>query len=100
MYRQGELLFKKISKEQFQGFKGEKLNHRVIAEGETTGHKHELNNGILYKQRWNNTLFLEISKEGAILTHPEHKPITFEQGFFEVITQREYTEQGIRKVRD
>ena len=95
MKRQGELLFIKITSKEFEEAEKEKLNHRVIAEGETTGHKHELSIGELYEGiGWNNRgkKLMEIPTEGAVLTHPEHKTISFPQGFYEIRTQREYTE--------
>jgi len=99
MVRQGDLLIVKISKPE-----GElkKLAHRVLADGEITGHQHKLTLGVLYKKNdWDSSLFFDIPKgQVSELEHPEHKTQVFPSGFYEVIRQREYTERGIREIRD
>ena len=97
--RQGELLIRKIEKPNEEL---KKLDHTILAEGESTGHKHELVNAILYHlNRWSRKLIFEVPK-GMIakLIHPEHKPQMFPEGFYEVTTQREYSERGAFDVRD
>jgi len=102
MKRQGELLIIKV--DSFEGLELNKIEHRILAEGETTGHKHELNTGVLYRRvySWKNReLFFEVPENKvAILSHPEHRELTFETGKYKVITQREYEERGNRWVRD
>jgi hypothetical protein len=99
--RQGELLIMRVKKT--EDLKLKKLDHRILAEGETTGHKHELTTGILFdNDTWRGKgRFINIAQgKKALLEHPEHKTIEIEPGFYQVITQREYTEQGARRVRD
>jgi hypothetical protein len=87
MMRQGDLLILKIDAIP----KGAvQLNHRVLAEGEATGHTHELDTGELYED--NGTLYFRVTEEAkeATLNHPEHGPLTFEEGTYQVIRQREY----------
>jgi len=96
MVRQGDLLIVKI----------EKLpeacvpqKHRVLAEGEATGHMHELDSGELYEK--DGTLYFRVLDDQKItLTHQEHGPITFEPGVYKVIRQREYEPRGWRRVAD
>jgi hypothetical protein len=115
MKRQGELLIIKIKDFDIPAYRMDtkqdyikenilKQDHRILAEGETTGHKHELDKGTLYREKaWRNQgqLYFRVpKKQVATLTHPEHKSLTFEEGLYKVITQREYEEEGARRVRD
>ena len=96
MWRQGDLLVKKI-KEIPEG--AVKQNHRILAEGEATGHIHELDLGEVYEK--NGTLYFRVP-EGNIstLNHQEHGALTFEPGIYQVKKQREYTPGGWRQVAD
>jgi len=95
MVRQGDLLIIRIN-----GIPKEviKKNHRILAEGEATGHLHELDSGILYES--NGTLYFSVSDKNATLKHPEHKQVTFKPGTYKVIRQREYEPNGWRQVSD
>jgi len=74
-------------------------NHRVLAEGEATGHMHELDSGELYEK--SGTLYFRVPEDQkTTLTHQEHGPITFESGVYKVIRQREYEPRGWRRVAD
>lgn len=73
--------------------------HRVLAEGEATGHKHELDSGDVYEKE--GTLFFRVyDEQRTTLKHEEHGPITFEPGVYKVIRQREYEPRGWRRVAD
>lgn len=110
MKRQGELMITKVksinnpfSWQSKIGYLRElikgKQKRLVLAEGELTGHLHELDLGTLYKGY--EDIFFKVPKtKVATLTHPEHKSLTFTEGIYKVITQREYTEKGIMRVRD
>jgi len=94
--RQGELLIKRMNKKEVLASNTlKKLNHRVLAEGEATGHKHELTTGTLYNTSWGNKLFIELDTP-AELKHPEHNTLDISRGFFEVITQREFNDIRVR----
>jgi len=96
MWRQGDLLIVKIKKVPQDAVK---LNNRILAEGEATGHMHELDKGEVYE--WKGTLYFSVPENDAItLKHPEHNPITFESGEYKVIRQREYEPKGWRYVAD
>lgn len=74
---------------------------RVLAYGEATGHKHVVNRGRLFKQNPadGGRTFLQLEKP-ATLSHEEHGPIELPVGAFEVVYQREYSPQEIRRVMD
>lgn len=90
MYRQGDLLIKKIKKLP-SGIVKKKDN--VVLRGEATGHAHALQHGTVYEmfgyaQRLRIT-YLEVPKLGK-LVHEEHNPIELPQGIYEVVRQREF----------
>jgi hypothetical protein len=72
---------------------------RVLAEGEQTGHRHELTGGILYETH-QELFFTVIDETQVILKHPEHNPLTFTPGIYKVIRQREYKPGDWRYVAD
>jgi hypothetical protein len=86
MVRQGDLLIVKVS-----GIpeKAVKKDDRVLAEGEVTGHLHKLDSGEVYEYK--GMLFFRVEKDKtATLEHPEHKAVTFKEGEYKLIRQREY----------
>lgn len=96
MKRQGDLLIVKVKKipENAIG-----QNSRVLAEGEATGHKHELTDGEVYAV--GDVLYFRVPEGKSVtLNHPEHKPITFESGDYQIVAQREYEPSGWRRVAD
>lgn len=96
MKRQGDLLIVKVDKIP-EGALEQKS--RVLAEGEATGHMHELDLGEVYEK--DGTLYFKVAEGGSvILKHPEHGPLQFDEGIYQVIRQREYEPEGWRRVRD
>lgn len=96
--RQGDLLILKVKSIPEDVIK---RSSRVLAEGEATGHLHELDSGEVYEK--DGTLYFRVPMNKiATLTHPEHKSVTFEVGEYKVIRQREYVpgEWRARVVRD
>lgn len=95
-YRQGDILFVRV--EQLPQFL-RRVDHRVIAEGEATGHCHEAkgDNAVLLED--GNGLYMDVTMDTPVV-HPEHKPVTLPPGFYTVVRQREYTAEAIRRVRD
>ena len=94
-YRHGDVILKQVSE-----VKGKKLKHLVLAEGEVTGHSHQITDGeaVLYEHE--GTLFLSVESETAKLTHEEHKVIELPKGKYEITIQREYSPEGWRRVAD
>lgn len=96
MKRQGDLLIIAVASLP-EGIRPK--DDRILAEGETTGHLHELDGGEVFTK--NDALFFTVTQGcEVVLTHPEHHPLTFAPGSYEVIRQREYRPQGWRHVSD
>lgn len=96
MKRQGDLLIVKVD-----SFPKDvvKRDNRVLAEGEATGHMHELDKGEVYEK--DGTLYFKVEENTTTtLNHPEHKAVAFEPGAYKVIRQREYEPRGWRHVAD
>lgn len=96
MKRQGDLLIIGVSAIPPDAKRTESF---VLAEGEATGHRHELDGGEVYEQ--NGELYFHVGDETqVILTHPEHHSITFFPRKYKVIRQREYRPEGWRYAPD
>ena len=96
MKRQGDLLIIKVS-----GIPedSKKLKTRILAEGEATGHMHELDLGDDYMK--SGVLYFRVPEgKKATLDHPEHGAMTFETGEYQVVRQREYEPKGWKYVAD
>lgn len=65
------------------------LNHRIIAEGEATGHVHEAVGPDCQLYEESGMKYLEAKTETPI-THTEHKPVILPPGVYKVIRQKEY----------
>jgi hypothetical protein len=89
--RQGDVIL--IPTEDLDGIR---LPHLILAEGEVTGHKHQIVNGqaTLYRtylgSEQGGALFLKVISETATLSHEEHKAIQIPQGTWMIRIQREY----------
>jgi hypothetical protein len=79
---------------------GTKLLHLTLAEGEVTGHRHQISRGEAELFKENGTLYLKVLSPKAILTHEEHADVTIPQGNWEIRIQREYSPEGWRYVAD
>ena len=96
MKRQGDLLIVKV-----KGIPDDavKVKSRVLAEGEATGHMHELDLGEVYEK--DGVLYFTVPGGAtATLNHQEHGAMTFETGEYKVIRQREYEPRSFRYVAD
>lgn len=98
--RQGEILIKEVKK-----VEGKRLNHLILAEGEATGHKHEVitkekEGAVLYEK--DDRLYLKVLSDTTTLTHPDHETISLPIGNYEIEAQREYeiSEEKYRRVTD
>ena len=96
MKRQGDLLIVRVKNIPEDAKKRES---RILAEGEATGHMHELDSGEVYEKQ--GVLYFKVAEGGsAILKHPEHGLIQFDEGTYKVVRQREYQPKGWRRVSD
>jgi hypothetical protein len=90
----------------FDSLKKEKLNSNIIAEGEMTGHKHQLitadpRDFMLYKNPEDECLLLKLLKKAEI-KHEEHHAIPLTPGNYRSRIVREYDhlKEEARKVID
>ncbi len=90
-YRHGDIGLQSVEKAE-----GEILSHKgsfVLAEGETTGHKHVISvknpNDLEILQTKDGRYFFKLKSEGEI-THEEHKTIKVSPGTYEMKREREY----------
>jgi hypothetical protein len=79
---------------------GDKLSHLTLAEGEVTGHRHQISEGEAELYERDGTLYLKVLSPTALLTHEEHHPIAIPQGNWLVRIQREYEPGSWRYVAD
>ena len=97
-YRQGDVILicdAEIPEEK------RKLCHSVLAEGEVTGHKHQVTEGDveLYESVVGD-IYLKVLSLDAKLTHEEHGLLELPKGDYEVQIQREYDPLGYINVMD
>jgi hypothetical protein len=104
--RQGDVLLFSLSDEYDPQLLGQQLPHLVLAEGEATGHRHQISEGNCYLYQKGQTLYLKVFSESATLSHEEHHSIQVPQGNWLIKIQREYEPklnlrgQGWRSVAD
>jgi hypothetical protein len=98
-YRQGDVGIIKIDSLPKKAVKQECEGSIVLALGEVTGHKHQIDatEADLYVE--GSRRFLEVCY-AAELVHEEHGKITLPPGSYEVVIQREYSPEAIRNVND
>ncbi len=100
-YRHGDLLIRRIESLPQQGLT--KLNTKILAQGEVTGHHHRLTSQTaqVFRDDANHQKYL-LAEEPTQLVHEEHKPITIEEGVYVVIQEREFDPfaEVIRRVVD
>lgn len=95
--RQGDVLLEQISKLP----KGLKQKDKILAYGETTGHKHQFVSELatVFEDKLRKQ-FVEL-KEQSILEHEEHTKIALPKGVYKVTIQREFDiVEGTRQVMD
>jgi hypothetical protein len=96
--QQGDVILELVDYE----IKGKKLNHLTLAEGESTGHSHQLVNGLGQLIMMDKIMHLQVFSETALLKHEEHKPISIPKGNWKIKIVREYDpfEKEIRRIAD
>ena len=97
MWRHGDVLIDAVEKIPKNA---RVLDHCVLAEGEVTGHRHEIaesDSAELLSLR--NQLYLRVVARQATLIHQEHNPIRIPQGSYRVWQQREYEPKAPRQQR-
>ena len=71
----------------------------VLAEGEATGHAHVMTAETVKLWAVGEQRYVTVSKP-SVLDHEEHGVLTIPEGTYEVIIQREYSPEAIRRVAD
>ncbi len=85
-YRQGDLLIEMIPKRTFSQY-AKRIENKVLAFGEVTGHSHRLTGGELWSDRGE---MIAVLDQPTPVIHEEHDTITLPEGTYRVIRQREY----------
>ena len=71
----------------------------ILAEGEVTGHKHQIEKGaVMFK--FDDKTYLRVTKGSATLKHEEHKALKIPFGDYEIKIQQDYEPSGWKKVQD
>jgi len=71
----------------------------ILALGEATGHAHRISGGGITVLEKGGRRYLDV-REPRTLRHEEHSEIPLAPGGYEVITQMQYTPQGLINVAD
>ena len=73
-------------------------NTVILAEGEKTGHKHQLQGNVTVYKQESGSLYFEV-KTSADLVHQEHKTIHIPEGMYMVGQEREFNPfENVRRV--
>lgn len=98
MYRQGDILL--VYAHEIPMSAQQQANC-VLAVGEATGHQHQIITGALLWMNDDETKYVEVTGNKAILVHEEHGPITLSgPAMYKIVQQREYVPGAIRYVAD
>lgn len=101
-FRQGDVFLRPVS-ELPRGLKAiDRDNGRVVlAYGEVTGHAHAIldRQATLYVDEATGRRYL-LTDEAVELVHEEHDTVTIPAGVHEVVGQREYHPEAVRRVAD
>jgi len=96
MYRQGDVLLKKINELP----KNLTEKDKILAYGEATGHKHQFVSPTVTVLTDGTTQFCVVEEE-SVLEHEEHENIQIPAGIYEVVPQVEFDLlEGVRQVMD
>lgn len=99
--QQGDVIIKRIP-DNFDLDRGKKLNHKVLAEGEVTGHSHRLTQGLGSLIMLDKILYMEIFEDNTKLEHNTHNPIMFNKGKYQIgiVREKDHFKDIIREVVD
>ena len=113
-YQQGDVVMFKVDEKYFEAhtrkgeeykshYKGGKDQHAIVAFGEVTGHKHQINMkdmaeeaGVTLNMGWNGKAGVDVPEGFTVtdapvtITHEEHKPIELPPGYYIVNIVREF----------
>ena len=99
-YQQGDLIVEKIEK-----VEGKRIDKYILAEGEATGHNHQVavkdrDKAEIYERE--GVLYMKVVGDTIDIVHEEHRTITVPQGDYIVRKVREYDhfKEEARNVKD
>lgn len=92
---QGDIVFRKVTTLPKQA---KKKRDNIIAEGEKTGHAHQLKGADLHEVL-GGPLYAVVNSEGRVV-HEEHSEVKLPKGIYEIMVQREFTAGEVRQVID
>lgn len=116
--RQGDVLLKRIDKlpPNLKETARDEHGHIVLAFGEHSGHRHAIRDKEVTSFRFETAErdalsaevdFIQVGGSGATLNHEyvtgvkaDHEPITLPPGLYQVVGQREYSPDEIRRAVD
>lgn len=98
-YRHGDVIVKQVESIPAEAVE-QKSKKLVLAEGEVTGHSHQISAGVAQLFRYEDKVYLRVTSEIAALTHEEHHKIELPTGDYEVEIQQDYEPSGWQKVVD
>lgn len=104
LYRQGDVLLKQLAQLPAPAVPVENAGRIVLAHGEVTGHAHavdasEAQEFTIAEAAHAVRRFLKVA-QGATLVHEEHAAIPLPAGTYEIVQQRVYSPEAIRRVVD
>lgn len=102
MKQQGDVLFNLIKNIPVNSTSiPKKKRGYVLAEGESTGHAHVIEEDTVEMYEKDGTIYLKV-KELSTVRHEEHLPITLDPGIYEIgiIVEMDPFSEQIRKVID
>jgi len=97
--QQGDVILKK-QESAVNTKDGKVLDHLILAEGEATGHRHEIVSGVAQLIIMENTTILKVLSDYAKLKHNTHQEIEIPKGDYTVNIVKEYDEVKERRVAD
>lgn len=105
LYRQGDVLLRRIAKLPDTATSVKNEGRIVLAHGEVTGHAHaidvaEAEEFTMDKAAGAVRRFLKVFALGGTVRHEEHGAIKLPAGVYEIVQQREYSPEEIRRVID
>lgn len=82
-----------------------KTNRRkdnVVAYGEVTGHKHQLDDAEVYETNIEDATFVSVKGEGSNVNHEEHDTFVLPTGDFVtgIVREKNHVQDTIERVRD
>lgn len=98
-YRHGDVIVRQVRSIP-KGAVEKKVKKIVLAEGEVTGHSHQISSGAAKLFIFNDKAYLQVKSKIAALTHEEHSRIELPAGNYEIEIQQDYEPKGWQKVVD